>query len=171
VGSTNLNLASWIGNRELDVVIEDEAFGCEMEGQYLKDLENTTEVVLNPRQRVRAAGDTRAKRTRGAGGSAGRAAAGALRIGNALGSALTARRLLGPAERRLTVPGGLGRPSALVGGSGPGSWPGLAAVCAWLGLALPGGPGAAGLAPSARPGTLPPPPGGQDTRIQPSCAG
>ena len=25
VGSTNLNVASWIGNRELDVVVEDEA--------------------------------------------------------------------------------------------------------------------------------------------------
>ena len=31
VGSTNLNVASWIGNRELDVVIEDEAFGWAME--------------------------------------------------------------------------------------------------------------------------------------------
>jgi cardiolipin synthase len=138
VGSTNLNLASWIGNRELDVVIEDEGFGSEMEGQYLKDLENTTEVVLNPRLRVRAAGDTRVKRTRGAGGSAGRAAAGALRIGNALGSALTARRVLGPAERRLTVPGGLLLLLlAVLGALWPFvlAWP-LAAFCAWLGFAL-----------------------------------
>jgi cardiolipin synthase A/B len=138
VGSTNLNLASWIGNRELDVVIEDETFGCEMERQYLKDLENTTEVVLNPRQRVRAAGDARAKRTRGAGGSASRAAAGALRIGNALGSALTARRVLGPAERRLTVPGGLLLVLlALLGAVWPFvlAWP-LALFSAWLGVAL-----------------------------------
>ncbi len=138
VGSTNLNLASWIGNRELDVVIEDEAFGCEMEAQYLKDLENTTEVVLNPRQRVRAAGEVRVQRTRGAGGSAGRAAAGALRIGNALGSALTARRVLGPAERRLTVPGGLLLVLlAVLGALWPFllAWP-LAALCGWLGFAL-----------------------------------
>jgi cardiolipin synthase len=138
VGSTNLNLASWVGNRELDVVIEDEAFGRDMEAQYLKDLENTTEVVLNPRQRVRAAGDARPKRTRGAGGSAGRAAAGALRIGNALGSALTARRVLGPAERRLTVPGGLLLVLlALLGAGWPFllAWP-LALFCGWLGLAL-----------------------------------
>ncbi len=138
VGSTNLNLASWIGNRELDVVIEDEGFGCEMESQYLEDLENTTEVVLNPRRRVRAAGEARVKRTKGAGGSAGRAAAGALRIGNALGSALTARRVLGPAERRLTVPGGLLLlVLALVGVVWPAllAWP-LAALCAWLGFAL-----------------------------------
>ena len=138
VGSTNLNLASWIGNRELDVVIEDEAFGGEMEGQYLKDLENTTEVVLNPRRRVRPAGEARVKRTRGAGGSAGRAAAGALRIGNALGSALTARRVLGPAERRLTIPGGLLLlVLALLGAVWPAllAWP-LAALCGWLGFAL-----------------------------------
>jgi cardiolipin synthase len=138
VGSTNLNLASWVGNRELDVVVEDEAFGCEMEGQYLKDLENTTEVVLSRRHRVRAAGDLRVKRTSGAGGSAGRAAAGALRIGNALGSALTARRFLGPAERRLMVPGGLGLVLlAAVGALWPTvvAWP-LAAFCAWLGMAL-----------------------------------
>jgi cardiolipin synthase len=64
VGSTNLNLASWISNRELDVVIEDDAFGREMEAQYLKDLENTTEVVLSRRLRVRAAGDVRPRRTR-----------------------------------------------------------------------------------------------------------
>lgn len=31
VGSTNLNIASWIGNRELDVVIEDEAFAGQVE--------------------------------------------------------------------------------------------------------------------------------------------
>jgi cardiolipin synthase A/B len=138
VGSSNLNLASWIGNRELDVVVEDEVFGCEMEGQYLKDLENTTEVVLSQRHRVRSAGETRVKRTRGAGGSAGRAAAGALRIGNALGSALTARRFLGPAERQLMVPGGLLLVIlAVVGALWPAivAWP-LAAFCAWLGVAL-----------------------------------
>ena len=138
VGSTNLNLASWVSNRELDVVIEDDGFGHEMEAQYLKDLENTTEVVLNRRLRVRAAGDVRVKRTRGAGGSGGRAAAGALRIGNVLGSAITARRLLGPAERRLTVPGGLALLLlAVVGALWPRvlAWP-LAVLCVWFGLAL-----------------------------------
>ena len=34
VGSTNLNVASWIGNRELDVVVEDEAFARAMQEQY-----------------------------------------------------------------------------------------------------------------------------------------
>ncbi|HLI33812.1 MAG TPA: phospholipase D-like domain-containing protein [Terriglobia bacterium] len=38
VGSTNLNLASWIGNWELDVVVEDDLFAREMEQMYLDDL-------------------------------------------------------------------------------------------------------------------------------------
>ena len=45
VGSTNLNLASWATNWELDVVVEDEAFGAEMEAMYLEDLTNATEIV------------------------------------------------------------------------------------------------------------------------------
>ena len=31
VGSTNLNIASWLGNCELDAVIEDAAFAAQME--------------------------------------------------------------------------------------------------------------------------------------------
>jgi cardiolipin synthase len=137
VGSTNLNVASWIGNRELDVVAEDEAFGRAMEEQYLKDLTSATEVVLNKRRRC-GPGDVEIPRTRRAGGSASRAAAGALRLGNALGAALSPRKLHGPAERRLLVPAGLGLvalapiaalwPQAL-------AWP-LAAFALWLGLAL-----------------------------------
>ena len=48
VGSTNLNLASWIGNRELDVVVEDEAFGRQMEEMFQEDLGHATEIVLQP---------------------------------------------------------------------------------------------------------------------------
>jgi cardiolipin synthase len=138
VGSTNLNVASWIGNRELDVVVEDEGFARAMEAQDLKDLDGATEVVLNKRRRVRLAGDVVTPRTRRAGGSAGRAAAGALRLGNALGAALSPRKLLGPAERRLLVPAGLALvafapiavlwPQAL-------AWP-LGALALWLGFAL-----------------------------------
>ncbi|HEX7769102.1 MAG TPA: phospholipase D-like domain-containing protein, partial [Dokdonella sp.] len=46
VGSSNLNVASWIGNCEIDLTIEDEAFARQMEAQYRQDLENTTEIVL-----------------------------------------------------------------------------------------------------------------------------
>jgi len=138
VGSTNLNVASWIGNRELDVVVEDDGFGREMEAIYEKDLTKATEVVLNWRRRVRPAGDVSPRRTRGGGGSAGRAAAGALRLGNALGSALSPRRLLGDGERRLMIAGGAGLlVLALVGLFWPRAlaWP-LAAFCLWLGSAL-----------------------------------
>src|SRR5690606_28874704 len=40
VGSTNLNIVSWLGNCELDAVIEDTAFAAQMEQAYLRDLTN-----------------------------------------------------------------------------------------------------------------------------------
>jgi cardiolipin synthase len=107
VGSTNLNPASWIGNWELDVVVEDDRFGQAMEAMYLHDLAHATEIVLERRRRVRPASDQRTPRHRRTGGTASRAAAGALRIGNALGSVLAPRRVHGPAERRLMAQGGV----------------------------------------------------------------
>ncbi len=138
VGSTNLNLASWIGNRELDVVVENEAFGRQMEETFEEDLENATEIVLERWARVRPAGKVRPPRVRGAGGSTTRAAAGALRVGNALGSALAARRFHGPAERWLMAEGGLLLALlAAIGFLWPRllAWP-LAAFSLWMGLAL-----------------------------------
>ena len=112
-----------------------------MEEMYLEDLSNATEVVLEARRRVRAAGGPgdagvppvrrgggdgealppgetspsagsqhRHRPHRFAGrnrGSASRAAAGAIRIGNAIGAAFTNRRTLGPVEARLAISGGL----------------------------------------------------------------
>ncbi|HEY2941470.1 MAG TPA: cardiolipin synthase B, partial [Vicinamibacteria bacterium] len=138
VGSTNLNLASWIGNWELDVVVEDEAFGQAMEAMYLDDLGNATEIVLEQRRRVRPAGGGQVPRRRGAGGTAGRAAAGALRIGHAIGSALTARRLHGPAEQRLMVQGAVALTAvAATAFLWPRlvAWP-VGALCFWLALSL-----------------------------------
>ena len=105
VGSSNLNPASWMGNWELDVVIEDEHFGREMERMYLEDLEQATEIVLERRRRVRPAQNAPVTRRRGTGGTAARAAAGALRLSNAIGSALASSRLHGPAEQRLMLYG------------------------------------------------------------------
>ena len=105
VGSTNLNIASWFGNLELDVVIEDVPFAREMEETYVQDLENATEVVLDDRQKLRSASATvhqHPAMTSG-GGSGGRAAAGAIRIGNAVGAAFTNRRVLEPVEGPLMV--------------------------------------------------------------------
>lgn len=96
VGSTNLNLSSWLGNYELDVAIEDQRFAAKMLDMYEEDLTNATEIVLLPRNRVRPAVPRR--RRRGRGGSTSRAAAGALRLGNTVGAAITNRRVLGPAE-------------------------------------------------------------------------
>ena len=110
VGSTNLNLASWMSNYELDVAIEDATFSEQMAWQYEADLGRSTEIVLTKRNRVRrappsleAGGEGGARRTtrRAVSGSAGRAAAGAFSVGSALGAALTDRRILGPAEAGL----------------------------------------------------------------------
>jgi cardiolipin synthase A/B len=103
VGSTNLNIASWFGNLELDVVIEDVAFATEMEQTYERDLENATEVVLDSHLKLRkpAKEPSSHPATTSGGGSGGRAAAGAVRIGNAVGAAFTNRRVLEPVEARL----------------------------------------------------------------------
>jgi cardiolipin synthase A/B len=108
VGSTNLNIASWFGNWELDAVIEDEPFAAQLEQAYLEDLENATEIVLDEKHKIRAPGSPRRRTaTTSSGGSAGRAAAGAVRIGNAVGAAIADRRVLGPVEARVAAVVGL----------------------------------------------------------------
>lgn len=47
VGSTNLNFSSWHLNRELDVAIEDADVVAQLERQFLRDLEHSSEIVLN----------------------------------------------------------------------------------------------------------------------------
>jgi cardiolipin synthase A/B len=115
VGSSNLNIASWIGNFELDAVVEDEAFAGQMEEMYLEDLDQSTEIVLRKRRftvmprSVRQLGRPARERRRwprtgtttgDTRGSASRAAAGALRIGRTVGAALSEQRVLAPTEAR-----------------------------------------------------------------------
>ncbi|HET6371079.1 MAG TPA: cardiolipin synthase B, partial [Nitrospiria bacterium] len=72
------------------------------------------------------------------GGSAGRAAAGALRIGNAVGAAFTNHRVLEPVERRLmTIAGALLFALTLLCVFFPRlvTYP-IAAVALWLGVSL-----------------------------------
>jgi cardiolipin synthase len=109
VGSTNLNLASWFGNCELDAIIEDEDFALEMEEMYIEDLTNSTEIVLDAKRKVRPSNGTRRRRRgpKSGGGRTRRAVAGAVRLGNVVGAAFTSRRVLGPVEARLMVAGGL----------------------------------------------------------------
>ncbi|MBM3548835.1 MAG: cardiolipin synthase B [Alphaproteobacteria bacterium] len=104
VGSTNLNIASWFGNLELDAVIEDQAFATAMEEMYERDLANATEVVLDEKRRMRAPGEPHHPRIAATGGgSASRAAAGAMRFGRTIGAALMDRRVLEPIEARLAL--------------------------------------------------------------------
>jgi cardiolipin synthase len=140
VGSTNLNVQSWLGNWELDVAIEDEDVGRQMAAMFEDDLAHATEVVLDDRQRVHWNPSRRISRAHR--GSAGRAAAGALRLGNTLGAALTLQRPLGPTDARTLSSGAL-----LLAGIGAAGltwprvvvWP-LAVMLLWIaaGFALEG---------------------------------
>lgn len=138
VGSTNLNIASWLGNWELDLVIEDQRFAKAMEEQYEADLKSATEIKLQRANRVLPVDGQKARRQRGGGGSAGRAAMGAIRMGHLLGAVITSRGVLGAAEAQLMARTGL-----LLVVLGPlgiflpqlFAWP-LAAFGIWMGLAL-----------------------------------
>jgi len=145
VGSTNLNLASWMSNYELDVAVEDVTFAKQMEAQYERDLERATEIVLTRRNRVRRAegelapveGAAQPNVRRAKRGSAGRAVAGAASVGSALGAALTNRRTLGPAEAGLLGVASIATIGlALVAFLFPRvlAWP-IAVIAAWIGVA------------------------------------
>lgn len=138
IGSTNLNIASWLGNYELDVAVEDRGFAAAMEQMFLEDLANATEIVLSARNRVCAASGTTQPRRHSGGGSAARAAAGALRIGNTVGAAMTNRRVLGPAEAGITNVAGVALLVLSIIGI---VWPlvialPLSLLAAWVALAL-----------------------------------
>jgi cardiolipin synthase len=138
VGSTNLNVASWLGNRELDVIVEDEPFARQMEEMFLEDLGNATEVVLT-RNRVRVPGaPERAVLPAHAGSSSGRVVAGAVRVGHTVAAAITNTRVLEAVEANIAFLAGL-----LLGAFGAlafafprfVAYP-LAAIAVWLALAL-----------------------------------
>ncbi|MEO8460974.1 MAG: phospholipase D-like domain-containing protein [Dokdonella sp.] len=136
VGSTNLNIASWMGNCELDVAIENIAFAQQMEKQYLADLGNATEIVLNERQRIRCSAVPPANPKR-IGGSASRATASAIRLANTVGATFKRRRDLGAAEAGIVLGSALALlVTALIGLLWPRllAWP-LALFALWIGLA------------------------------------
>jgi cardiolipin synthase len=98
VGSTNLNLASWATNWELDVVVEDTGFAEAMEAMYLEDLTNATEIVPGWQSRRRQARNMRSRRGhRYMRGGVRRLAAGALALSSAVG------RAVGSGSRSLTA--------------------------------------------------------------------
>lgn len=139
VGSSNLNLASWMGNYELDVAMDNPPVAEIMQQMYEQDLANATEIVLSTRNRVQTADAVmRRRRGRFRGGSAGRAAAGALRIGNTVGAAITNRRVLGPGEAGMMAGVALallGMVVAMLAWPQLVAWP-LAALGSWLALSF-----------------------------------
>jgi cardiolipin synthase len=148
VGSSNLNIASWVGNYELDAVIENEPFAAAMEQMYEEDILNSTEIVLRARRwRMGRTVRTEGNRPRvprnmiglsGRGGSASRAAAGALRIGRTVGAALTEQRVLAATEGKIVAIAGV---VLLLFAAAIVVWPLLIAgpiaiLCIWFALAL-----------------------------------
>lgn len=109
VGSSNLNLASWITNWELDVVVEDARFGEQMEQMFLQDLDYSTEILLTAKRKQPKPQHKRLRRLRAKLDtlSSGRTAAGAVRLGNAVTAAISNRRILSPTEARIMFSGGL----------------------------------------------------------------
>jgi len=137
IGSTNLNIASWMGNYEMDVAIEDRGFGEAMAAQYEADLARATEIVLTGRNRMRPAELRAPAARRASAGSAGRVAAGAVSVGSALGAALTNRRTLGASESGLLVKmSAVAIGIAVVAAFWPHAvaWP-ISLLSAWLGIA------------------------------------
>lgn len=141
VGSSNLNLASLIGNYELDVAMDHVGLAREMEAMYLQDLRGATEIVLEQRRhRTRVSRGTGRNRSirRARSGSAGRAAAGAWGIGSAVGRAIARPREVGYGEGRVIAAGGL----ALFVLAGialrwprAAAWP-FAALAIWIGFGI-----------------------------------
>jgi cardiolipin synthase len=136
VGSSNLNIASWLGNCELDVAVENAAFARCMEEQYLDDLEHATEIVLASR-RIRRSPDAKPQ-SRRAGGSSGRATASALRLAHSVGAALGNRQLL---DERASAGSLWLAPALLVAAIVIALWPRLLAwpaalLAAWIAVAL-----------------------------------
>lgn len=106
VGSTNLNIASWFGNYELDVLVEDTDFGRQMQEMFLEDLQNSTEIVLADTQKIsrrqRRAQQQNTKKVRGKGaGSVRKVTVGAINAASSIGAIITKQAPLGAAEAKL----------------------------------------------------------------------
>jgi len=108
IGSSNLNIASWIGNYELDVMAEDKDFAHVMERIYIEDLSNSTEIVLGKHRTASPVQKRPHRESRIKGrGSLGRAGAGFISAGRVVEAAITNRRVLGPAESKIMFIAGL----------------------------------------------------------------
>ena len=136
IGSTNLNLNSWVGNWELDVAIEDAGVARQLEAHYEEDLGRSTEIVMaRPRRQARQPRPVRSQRARRSARRALRAMTG---LGHSISAAVMGTRQLEAWESAplltlgvmLAVTAGVGLwwPRVL-------AWP-LAAIAGWLGLSF-----------------------------------
>lgn len=109
IGSSNMNIASWLGNCELDIVVEDKEFGHIMKEMYLEDLANSTEIVLAKKRRAASPVQKRPRRERHirGRGSIGRAGEGLINAGRVFEAAITNRRVLGPVDAKIMLITGL----------------------------------------------------------------
>ncbi|RQO76818.1 cardiolipin synthase B [Aquitalea sp. FJL05] len=107
IGSTNLNISSWLANREIDVAIEDETVAGELAARFLQDLEQSTEVVLSGHKRTPVLTHPRQRQppsflfpaaSHAARSSASAAARQAARIGDALGAVVRGTRSIDTSE-------------------------------------------------------------------------
>jgi phosphatidylserine/phosphatidylglycerophosphate/cardiolipin synthase-like enzyme len=109
IGSTNLNVGSWMNNWEMDVSIEDASIAREMEARYEEDIQNADEIVrTNGTMTVRPPrAPTQLSKGMGGGsmptgtGSGGQLLAGVGSLGSAVSAAVTGRRPLEGFEGRL----------------------------------------------------------------------
>lgn len=89
VGSTNLNINSWLGNWEMDIAIEDPGVARRLADHFRQDIAQSTEIVLGrPRKKVAASARVRARR------SARRARRTMTGVGRSIGAAITGSRPL-----------------------------------------------------------------------------
>lgn len=141
IGSTNLNINSWIGNWEMDVAIEDEQVSTTLASHFEEDMSRSTEIVLRAFRvpaRLRPAPMTTAPRRRDLYGSSRRVVRTVAGVGRSLGAAVTGNRQLEDFE--ITPVLGAGIAMVIVAGLGFYSprllaWP-LAGVAAWTALTL-----------------------------------
>ena len=137
IGSTNLNLNSWVGNWELDVAIEDATVARTMEAHYELDLQNATEIVRVEGARRLSAANAPPRR-----GRARRSARRALRtvtgVGHSIsGAALGSRPLEQWESAPLIAVGAVVLALAALGFWKPKAlaWP-FAFIGAWVGLSF-----------------------------------
>jgi cardiolipin synthase len=138
VGSTNLNIASWATNWELDVVVEDTSFAEAMEAMYLQDLANATEIVPGWQSRRRQAKKMRSRRGhRFRRGGVRRLAAGALALSSTVGKAVGSRSLTATEASSVAIIGfALLALAALITFFPVVIISPIVIVLAWLGIAL-----------------------------------